>query len=73
MNYPPKKKQANIDWTLYKMERQTFIDSLFQSMRDSARQVRLLLGRPSSQATREQALRQVEMLQAAKEAQTAGR
>ena len=59
--------------TTYKMERQTFIDSLFQSMRDSARQVRLLLGRPSSRATREQALRQVEMLQAAKEAQTAGR
>ena len=59
--------------TTYKMERQTFIDSLFQSMRDSARQVRLLLGRPSSRATREQALRQVEMLQAAKKAQTAGR
>ena len=59
--------------TTYKMERQTFIDLLFQSMRDSARQVRLLLGRPSSRATREQALRQVEMLQAAKEAQTAGR
>ena len=50
------------------MERQTFIDTLFQSMRDSARQVRLLLGRPSSRATREQALRQVAMLQAAKEA-----
>ena len=50
------------------MERQTFLDSLFQSMRDSARQVRLLLGRPSSRATREQALRQVAMLQAAKEA-----
>ena len=54
--------------TTYKMERQTFIDTLFQSMRDSARQVRLLLGRPSSRATREQALRQVAMLQAAKEA-----
>ena len=55
------------------MERQTFIDLLFQSMRDSARQVRLLLGRPSSRATREQALKQVAMLQAAKEAaQTTG-
>ena len=53
--------------TTYKMERQTFIDLLFQSMRDSARQVRLLLGRPSSRATREQALQQVEMLQAAKD------
>ncbi len=49
------------------MERQTFIDLLIQSMLDSARQARLLLGRPSSQATREQALRQVEMLQAAKD------
>ena len=49
------------------VERQTFIDLLFQSMWDSARQVRLLLGRPSSRAMREQALRQVEMHQAAKE------
>jgi len=51
------------------MDRQTFLDTLFQSMQDSAREVRLLLGRPSSRATREQALKQVEMLKAAKEAQ----
>ena len=55
------------------MERQTFIDSLFQSMRDSAWQVRLLLGRPSSQATLQEALQQVAMLEAAKMSQAAGK
>lgn len=50
------------------MDEQTFLDSLFQSMQESAREVRLSLGRPSSQATREEALRQVQMLQQAKEA-----
>ena len=56
------------------MGEQTFLDSLNRSMLDSARQVRLSLGRPSSQATRQQALEQVAMLQAAKEAsQTAGK
>ena len=48
------------------MATQTFIDSINKSMQDSARQVRLSLGRPSSQATRQQALAQVAMLQAAK-------
>lgn len=55
------------------MDRQTFLDTLFRSMQDSARQVRLLLGRPSSQATREEALKQVEMLNAAKMAQATGK
>ena len=50
------------------MGQQAFLDSIYQSMQESARQVRSSLGRPSSQATREQALRQVQMLQAAKEA-----
>jgi len=50
------------------MEQKTFIDSIYRSMQDSARQVRLSSGRPSSQATRQQALQQVEMLKAAKEA-----
>ncbi len=50
------------------MGKQAFLDSIYQSMQDSARLVRLLLGRPSSHATREQALKQVAMLQAAKEA-----
>lgn len=50
------------------MDEQTFLDSLCQSMQESAREVRLSLGRPSSQATREQALRQVAMLQEAKQA-----
>ena len=42
-------------------------------MQDSARQVRLSLGRPSSRATRQQALQQVAMLKAAKEAQQTGK
>lgn len=50
------------------MDRETFIDSIFQSMQDSAREVRYSLGRPSSYATRDEALRQVAMLQAAKDA-----
>ena len=52
----------------YYMGQQAFLDSIYQSMRDSARQARYSLGRPSSQTTREQALQQVAMLQAAKEA-----
>jgi len=56
------------------MGKQAFLDSLFQSMLESAREVRLLLGRPSSQATREEALKQVQMLQQAKlEAQATGK
>ena len=56
------------------MGKQAFLDSIYLSMLESAREVRLLLGRPSSHATREQALRQVAMLQAAKEAaQTTGK
>ncbi len=55
------------------MGQKIFIDSIYQSMRDSAQQVRLSLGRPSSHATRQQALQQVAMLQAAKEAQQIGK
>lgn len=56
------------------MDTQTFLDTLCQSMQDSAWQVRLLSGRPSSQTTREQALQQVAMLQMAKEtAQATGK
>ena len=49
-----------------------FLDSIYQSMQDSAREVCLSLGRPSSHATRQQALQQVAMLKAAKEAQKTG-
>jgi hypothetical protein len=49
-------------------EEQALLDLLYQSMQDSAREARLSLGRPSSHATREEALRQVAMLKAAKEA-----
>lgn len=55
------------------MAEQTFIDLINQSMQDSARLARLSLGRPSSQTTRQQALEQVAMLKAAKEAQATGR
>jgi len=48
------------------MGQKIFLDSIYQSMQDSARQVRLSLGRPSSHATRQQALQQVAMLKAAK-------
>lgn len=50
------------------MDEQTFLDTLYRNILESARQARLSLGRPSSQATREQALRQVAMLQKAKNA-----
>ena len=49
------------------MEEKIFLDLIYQSMQDSAREARLSLGRPSSSATREEALRQVAMLKAAKE------
>ena len=52
---------------IYKMGQKIFLDSIYQSMLDSAREVRLSLGRPSSHATRQQALQQVEMLKAAKD------
>lgn len=50
------------------MEEKILLDLLYQSMPDSAREARLSLGRPSSRATREEALQQVAMLKAAKEA-----
>ncbi len=50
------------------MEEKILMDLLYQSMQDSAREARLSLGRPSSRATREEALQQVAMLKAAKEA-----
>ena len=51
------------------MGEKEFIVAIYKSMQDSARQVRLSLGRPTSSATREEALQQVAMLKAAKEAQ----
>ena len=50
------------------MDEQTLIDLIYQSMEESARQVRRSLGRTSYATTREQALNQVEMLQQAKQA-----
>ena len=50
------------------MEEKRFMDLIYQSIQDSAREIRLSLGRPSSYATLEEALQQVAMLKAAKEA-----
>jgi hypothetical protein len=50
------------------LEEKRLLDLLYQSMQESAREARLTLGRPSSRATREEALQQVAMLKAAKEA-----
>lgn len=55
------------------MNPQTFLDLIDKSMQDSVKQVRLSSGRPSSQATLQEALQQVAMLQAAKEALQTGR
>ena len=55
------------------MDSQTFLVTISQSMQDSARLVRYSLGRPSSHATRQQALQQVKMLKTAKENQIIGK
>jgi len=54
------------------MDKQTFLDLINKSIQDSARQARLLLGRPSSRATLQEALQQVAMLEAARTSQAAG-
>lgn len=51
-----------------KMEEQVFLDLLYKSMQESVRQIQQTLGRPPSSATREEALKQVAILKAAKEA-----
>ena len=69
-------KQHNlliISQTTYLMEKQTLLNSIKRSMQVSAAQVRCSLGHTSSAATREQALKQVQMLQQAKLAQEIGR
>ncbi len=55
------------------MEKQTLLNSIKQSMQVSAAQVRCSLGRTSSVATREQVLKQEQMLHQAKLAQEIGR
>lgn len=49
------------------MEEQTFLDLINKSMQDSAERVQRLTGRKPSCATREEAIKQVAMLQRAKE------
>lgn len=55
------------------MEEQILLDLINKSMRDSALQVRRSLGRMPYATMREEALRQVAMLQQAKEAQQIGK
>ena len=55
------------------MDKQTFLDLINKSIQDSASQARLLLGRPSSRATLQEALQQVAMLEAARMSQAAGK
>ena len=50
------------------MDKESFLQAISQSIQESARQKRCSTGLPASYATREQALKQVAMLQAAKEA-----
>jgi len=49
------------------MEEQVFLDLLYKSMQESAKQIQQTLGRPPSSATLEEALQQVAMLKAAKD------
>lgn len=48
------------------MEEQVFLDLIHKSMQESAREIQQTLGRPPSSASREEALKQVAMLKAAK-------
>ena len=58
---------------IFSMEKQTLINSINRSMQVSAARVRCSLGRTSYATTREQALKQVNMLQQAKQARRTGR
>ena len=49
------------------MEEQAFLDLIYKSMQESAREILQTLGRPPSSATREEAIKQVAMLKAAKD------
>lgn len=55
------------------MERQTLFNSINRSMRASAAQVRFSSGRTSYATTREKALKQVRMLEQAKQAHQTGK
>lgn len=57
----------------YWMEKQTLFNSINKSMRASAAQVRRSSGRTSYATTREQALRQVQMLEHAKQTHQTGK
>jgi hypothetical protein len=48
------------------MDEKDFLNRISQSMKESQEESLRSLGRPSSHATREQAIKQVEMLEAAR-------
>ena len=50
------------------MDKESFLQAISQSIQESAKQARCSTGRPASRATLEQAMKQVKMLQEAKEA-----
>ena len=50
------------------MDKESFLQAISQSIQESARQARCSTGHQASHATLEQALKQVKMLQDAKEA-----
>ena len=49
------------------MDKNEFLAAIYKSMQESSREIRRSLGRPPSCATRQQALKQVAMLNAAKD------
>jgi len=53
------------------LDEKAFLDKLNWSIQESARQARCTTGRPASRATLEEALRQVALLQVAKDADQA--
>ena len=55
-------------YCLVVLEEKVFLDKLNWSIQESARQARCSTGRPASRVTLEEALKQVSMLQAAKDA-----
>lgn len=55
------------------MEQETFLNLINRSMQESARLERTLLGRSSYAISREKALRQVTMLESAKQHQLTGK
>ena len=63
----PKSSVTTDELKITTKQMEAFLDSIYQSMQESARQQQAM-GRTTSHATHEQALRQVQMLQEARDA-----